>query len=46
MGGNQNDSQGGTGKAKDTKLRDAGISPKQWPGKMSGRKRATGYQTQ
>ena len=26
-------------KAEDAKLQDAGISPKQWPKKMSGRKR-------
>jgi hypothetical protein len=30
---------GGTGKAEAAKLRDAGISPKQWPKKMSGGKR-------
>jgi len=30
----------GTGKAEAAKLPDAGISPKQWPKKMSGRKRA------
>jgi len=30
---------GGTGKAEDAKLQDAGISPKQWPKKRSGRKR-------
>jgi hypothetical protein len=31
--------EGGTGKAEDAKLQDAGISPKQWPKKMIGRKR-------
>jgi hypothetical protein len=31
-------SWGGTGKAEDAKLPDAGISPKQCPGIMSGRK--------
>ena len=31
--------KGGTGKAEAAKLQDAGISPKQWPKKMSGRKR-------
>jgi hypothetical protein len=30
---------GGTGKAEAAKLPDAGISPKQWPKKMCGRKR-------
>ena len=30
---------GGTGKAEAAKLQDAGISPKQWLKKMSGRKR-------
>jgi hypothetical protein len=42
MGGTQNDSQGETGKAEDAKLPDAGISPKQWPGKMRGRKKGDG----
>src|SRR5713101_2957543 len=32
--------EGGTGKAEAAKLQDAGINPKQWPRKMSGRKRA------
>jgi hypothetical protein len=32
--------KGGTGKAEDAKLPDAGISPKQCPKKMSGRKNA------
>jgi hypothetical protein len=32
--------EGGTGKAEAAKLQDAGISPKQWPRKMSGRKKA------
>src|SRR5712671_8168245 len=32
--------KGGTGKAEDAKLPDAGISLKQWPKKMSGRKRS------
>ena len=31
--------KGGSGKAEDAKLQDAGSSSKQWPGKMSGRKR-------
>ena len=31
--------KGGSGKAEDAKLQDAGISPKQWPKKRSGRKR-------
>ena len=31
--------EGGTGKAEAAKLQDAGISPKQWLKKMSGRKR-------
>jgi len=31
--------EGGTGKAEAAKLQDAGISPKQCPKKMSGRKR-------
>jgi hypothetical protein len=31
--------KGGTGKAEAAKLPDAGISPKQWPKKMSIRKR-------
>src|SRR6267154_1053375 len=31
--------KGGTGKAEAAKLQDAGISPKQWPKKMSGRKK-------
>jgi hypothetical protein len=31
--------KGGTGKAEDAKLQDAGISLKQCPEKMSGRKR-------
>ena len=31
--------KGGTGKAEDGKLPDAGISLKQWPEKMSGRKK-------
>jgi hypothetical protein len=44
MGGNPNAVKGGTGKAEAAKLQDAGISPKQWPKKMSGRKRQT-YQT-
>jgi hypothetical protein len=39
MGGNPNAVKGGTGKAEAAKLQDAGISPKQWPKKMSGRKR-------
>ena len=39
-----NSVQGGTGKAEATKLQDAGISPKQWPKKMSVRKRQT-YRT-
>jgi hypothetical protein len=30
---------GGTGKAEDAKLPGAGVIPKQWPKKMSGRKR-------
>jgi hypothetical protein len=38
MGGNPNAVKGGTGKAEAAKLQDAGISPKQWPKKMSGRK--------
>ena len=36
--------KGGTGKAEAAKLQDAGISPKQWPKEMSGRKRQT-YRT-
>ncbi len=39
MGGNPNAVKGGTGKAEAAKLQDAGISPKQWPKKMCGRKR-------
>ncbi len=39
MGGTQW-CKGGTGKAEDAKLPDAGISLKQWPKKMSGRKRS------
>jgi hypothetical protein len=39
MGGNPNAVKGGTGKAEAAKLQDAGISPKQWPKKKSGRKR-------
>jgi hypothetical protein len=39
MGGNPNAVKGATGKAEAAKLQDAGISPKQWPKKMSGRKR-------
>ncbi len=40
-GGEPNAVEGGTGKAEAAKLQDAGISPKQWPKKMSGRKRKT-----
>jgi hypothetical protein len=36
--------KGGNGKAEAAKLPDAGISPKQWPKKMSDRKRQT-YRT-
>jgi hypothetical protein len=43
MGGNPW-CKGGTGKAEAAKLQDAGISPKQWPKKMRGRKRLA-YQT-
>src|SRR5258708_20996866 len=39
MGGNPNAVKGGTGKAEAAKLPDAGISPKPWPKKKSGRKR-------
>jgi hypothetical protein len=35
-----NELRDGTGKAEAAKLPDAGISPKQWPKKKSGRKRA------
>jgi hypothetical protein len=38
MGGSPNAVKGGTGKAEAAKLQDAGISPKQCPEKMSGRK--------
>ncbi len=37
--------EGETGKAEAAKLQDAGISPKQCPKKMSGRKRVA-YRTQ
>ena len=45
MGGNPMGVEGGTGKAEAAKLQDAGISPKQCPKKMSGRKRVA-YRTQ
>src|SRR5260221_10897400 len=40
-----NGERDGTGKAEAAKLPDAGISPKQWPKKRSGRKRLA-YRTQ
>jgi len=45
IGGNPMGVEGGTGKAEAAKLQDAGISPKQCPKKMSGRKRVA-YRTQ